>query len=435
MTVRFDEAWAQCLQVLCSEKADILESADSGKRVLVRDLMGRIHLALERVPTGEPFDALLSELKEAAGAFWSGRVLDGREMVAPEAVFQSVDAVEAAPGIWAVERLVTGADWGRGLLPTRSLQTPRAVLYGLKGGVGRSTALSVWAWHLAKLGRRVLVVDLDLESPGVSSLLLPSGASSDFGIVDWFVEDAVGNADRDLVRLMVAPSPISQGVSGKVLVAPCGGSIGSDYLSKLSRVYIDLPVEGGLRKFGERMSEMLDRLVEEHTPDIVLLDSRAGLHDLAAIATTRLGAMTFLFAAGTEQTWSGYRILLKSWAKRPSVAIDVRDRLRVVASQIPETGRDIYLERLIQSAYDLFADTLYEEAGPESPDAFNFDIPSTDAPHYPLKINWARALQDWEPTSGTVSYEELRAAYGDFLDGATELLLSGGADSGENDIA
>ncbi len=168
---------------------------------------------------------------------------------------------------------------------------------------------------------------------------------------------------------------------------------------------------------------MLEQLIEYNSPDVVLLDSCAGLHDIAAIATTRLGAMTFLFAVGTRQTWDGYQMLLRSWAKHPDVAKDVRERVRVVASQIPETERAAYLERFRQSAYDVFADTFYEESGPANPDAFNFDVDATDAPHDPLRINWSRSLQEWDPTSNAVSYDELRAAMGDFLDRATELVL------------
>lgn len=430
MTIRFDEAWAESFKILSSPDAAAV-LADAGKVVVVRDLLGRIHLALKQAPPEDRLEPILKALRVAAGPFWSEQVLDGREMIAPEAVFESSDAFEKEPGIWALERLVTGADWGRGPIESRSEKIPRATLYGLKGGVGRSTALSAWSWHLAKLGHKVLVIDLDLESPGVSSLLLPSELQPDFGIVDWLVEDAVGNADIDLLRQMVVRSPLDDDTQGQIFVAPCGGAIGNDYLSKLSRVYVDVPSPSGSRQFGERLAEMLEQLIEYRSPDVVLLDSRAGLHDIAATTTTRLGAMTFLFAVGTRQTWDGYQMLLRSWAKHPDIAKDVRERVRVVASQVPETERAAYLERFRQSAYDVFADTLYEEAGPDNLDAFNFDIEAIDAPHNPLEIKWSRALQDWEPTSKTVTYDELRAAMGDFLDRATELVVPANVEDGD----
>lgn len=431
MTIRFDQALSDSLNVVRRR----LDLAKMGaiKAVLLRDLFGRIHLAFSDPPDPSLVDALQVELGTCAGPFWSGHVLTGSTMIAPQAIFDSTDLVEVGSGLWLLERTVTGAEWGRAPLQNRAPQPPRATLYGLKGGVGRSSALCAWAAHLARLGKRVLVVDLDLESPGVSSLLLPAEASPDFGVVDWFVEDAVGNADEELLLQMVAQSPVAPDATGRILVAPCSGAAAHDYLPKLARAYVDLPGPEP-RPFADRLAELIDRLEESYQPDVVLLDSRAGLHDLAAIATTRLGAMTFLFAAGSRQTWDGYRILLRSWAAVPDVAREVRERVRVVAAQIPETEREPYLERLRQSSYDVFADTLYEEAGADDVDAFNFDVTASDAPHDPLKIYWSRALQDWDPATETVTVDQLKASFSDFLERATQLVLGVGEPEGEGDL-
>ena len=43
--------------------------------------------------------------------------------------------------------------------------------YSYKGGVGRSLALLNTAYTLVSRGRHVLVLDLDLEAPGISGFL------------------------------------------------------------------------------------------------------------------------------------------------------------------------------------------------------------------------------------------------------------------------
>jgi hypothetical protein len=264
--------------------------------------------------------------------------------------------------------------------------------------------------------------------------MLPHELTPECGIVDWFVEDAVGNADDSLLRSMVADSPLASDCSGSIVVAPCNGGTGGDYLAKLSRVYLDLPPKRSPRTFAERLSALVNNLETLHRPDVVLLDSRAGLHDIAAVATTRLGAMTFLFALGTRQTWDGYRILLNGWARRPDIAKDVRERIRVVASQIPETARAAYLDQFRQDSYDMFADILYEEAGPTQVDAFNYDIDAKDAPHDPLRINWSRPMQYWNPTAKEVTLDEVHASLGDFLLRATELVLPANTTQEEQEL-
>lgn len=72
---------------------------------------------------------------------------------------------------------------------------------------------------------------------------------------------------------------------------------------------------------------------------------------------------------------------------------------------VPETGRPNYLASCRQSAYDLFADTLYEETEEteetENDEGFNFDEKAIDAPHYPLKFYWHRAFQEFDPVSNS----------------------------------
>ncbi|MEM6301295.1 MAG: AAA family ATPase, partial [Pseudomonadota bacterium] len=45
--------------------------------------------------------------------------------------------------------------------------------YSFKGGVGRSMAMMNVASELVAAGRRVLVVDFDLEAPGLDTFNLP----------------------------------------------------------------------------------------------------------------------------------------------------------------------------------------------------------------------------------------------------------------------
>ncbi|MEN8215761.1 MAG: P-loop NTPase [Pseudomonadota bacterium] len=319
-----------------------------------------------------------------------------------------------------LDRQITGQDWLRQPIASQT-DIQRITVFGIKGGVGRSTALAVWAWYLAQQGKRVLVLDLDLESPGIGQTLLPDSNSPDLGIIDWLVEDAVDQADESLLRELVGTSPLVESSIGDIRIVPASGTQEKDYIAKLSRAYM----ESSGNDFAERLSRLLHALEKQEKPDIVLLDSRAGIHDIAAITITRLNAYALLFAINTPQTWGGYRLLFQHWQRwHPNLA-QFRNNFKIVAGMVPEIDRANYLESCRQSAYDLFVETLYEETLNEDEEGFNFDEKAIDAPHYPLKFYWHRAFQEFAPVSNSEVFNEnsVLEAYGTFLKEITSLTL------------
>ncbi|WP_437877949.1 ParA family protein [Sorangium sp. So ce513] len=422
--VRFDEALERAKEFLK------LRGAELGDQVIVvRDLYGRISLALDADRRPSHADLAL-ELHARLGAYSPGDddiFLFRGEMFAPDAVFAAEDALPLLEGnkdVRLLDRRLVGQDWTRGpLRGDDAAGPPRATFFGLKGGVGRSTALAVLAYRLAKADRKVLIVDLDLESPGLSTTLLPGEALPDFGVVDWLVEEGVGQADESLLRDMVQTSPLVSDTAGEIRVVPAGGSKG-DYLAKLTRSYMEAEEAGRTLSFAERLEVMLDQLEAQEQPDVVLLDSRAGLHDLAAITVTRLGAMAFLFAGNTAQTWHGYDLLFQQWSRHPARARAVRENLKIVAGLVPETDRDRYLPSLLESSHSLFARRLYDAVPPGAVSTFNYDLHDSSAPHHPLEIYWTRALQEFDPVRRpqAVPEDQLEIAFGRFVRGAAELL-------------
>jgi hypothetical protein len=404
---------------------------------LVRDIRGRIRVLL--TGRSEDFRAKKKELKalgrslsESLGVY--GFAPDDMVLYSSDLAVETshMDKILIAQDedlrVFLLDRQITGQDWLRETW-RRSTANPRVTFFGIKGGVGRSTALIIWAWHLAKQGKRVMVFDLDLESPGASTTLLPTENLPDFGIVDWFVEDGVRQADQ-VETEMRAKSPLASSLPGEILVVPAFGSKTGDYMSKLARCYspgVD-PEEG----WGRRTEKMVARIEEIESPDIVILDSRAGIHDIAAAAVTRMDAQTFLFAVDSRQTWKAYEFLFQSWKNHPQVR-RLRERLQIVASMIPEKFREQYIKRFRENAWDLFRDHLYDEATADATDAFNFDLDDPDGPHNPLPIFWHRALQEFDPASQISGIEEKTSdeALGMFMDAADRLVPAPGEEPKE----
>jgi hypothetical protein len=395
--IRFDQALEVALDFCRRRRAKL-----GGDTVVVRDVVGYIRVAtLDRVNQPESF---WQELHDALGA-WSpgiqGLTLIGRELLSPESVFSSPEARLIEDGLRFLDRRISERDWMPRSNSPSTNPLPTVAFFGVKGGVGRSTALSVTARRLAEKGHRVMVIDLDLESPGVSSLLLPEEAHPRYGVVDWLVESGVGQADTELLLSMMATSPLASGTRGEIQVIPAAGEAVETYVSKLARIQTSSDSPSG---YAAGLAGLLNAVANlDRPPAVVLLDCRAGIDDLAAVAITGLASDALLFAAGSPQTWLAYRMLFSVWNKDVKVLAGFRDKLQIVAGLVPETGRDVYLERLRSNAYDLFADFLYDEETdvdeqqPSGFDLFNFDPNNDQAPHYAVPVFWRREFQDFDP--------------------------------------
>ena len=169
--------------------------------LLLRDLLGVVHIAVPEVVENNPtarqaLVQLTDNFLPTLGLH--GSPADAAILFLDEetiAEFQ-VGALEITSRVYLVDRLVTGKDWWTVKEPKPENTTVRYTLFSVKGGVGRTTTAAVLARHLASKGERVLVLDLDLESPGLLSAMLEPITRPQYGVTDWFVEDLVGQGDQ-----------------------------------------------------------------------------------------------------------------------------------------------------------------------------------------------------------------------------------------------
>ena len=426
--MNFNEALETATELAIAKLAFVNEHV-----FLVRDLHGRIRLLLKkrRQPTSpyfQPIQDLCNDISQALGvyAYPANDLVMYREELnsiqLPDDAASAVLAEDSGFKVCLHDRLLTGTEWNA--RPAAEAENPRRfTLFSMKGGVGRSTTAAILAWHLARKGKRVLVFDFDLESPGIGSTLLGQSLPR-FGVLDWFVEDALGEGDA-VLREMVGESGLQDGTGGRIAVVPTFGAETGDYLPKLGRAYLERG-PSGYQPWTMRLERLVKALETQESPDVVLLDSRTGLHDTSAALVLAMGAHTLMFAANTPQTWSSYRFLFEHWMRHPNVA-DFYDKLWLVGSQATFFNTKQYVDYLLDNAWMLFDETLYRSPAVLSSQGFVSPMRSDEAAnHYPRVVYWQPGLIVFEPLANWAE-QFVVGAYQSFLSWFDRVLLEEGA--------
>ncbi len=185
-------------------------------------------------------------------------------------------------------------------MPSESRDGRIVTFYSYKGGTGRTMALANVAWILAANGRRVLVADWDLESPGLHRFFHPfldenevNGASGIIDLIRYYERLAAKVAEpEDAKRLIAEQAKVQPHALSLTWDFPEGG--GLDFLSagRQNLDYAATLASLDWDNFYERLNggEFLDAVradMKSHY-DYVLIDSRTGLSDIAGICTIQL---------------------------------------------------------------------------------------------------------------------------------------------------
>lgn len=359
---RFDDALPLFAQLV--SEAWGFESLKSN--LFLRDASGRLtFIVLDTLRSKEDQRQLGEAIAKRLQSY-----VDGSEyaIATPEDLFdeslrQSVDALivdvayEAFSGsVRLVDRRMVGGDWLRS--PGPEVGPPFRFVFGsIKGGVGRSTALCVIAAELAKTGKRVLAIDMDLEAPGLGSFLLSEDTLPEFGVLDYLVESEVGQAvDDQFITDMVSASWLSEGL-GRVDVLPAIGHRSMEnpqnVLAKIARAYLTNSTASTRSTFQDHMAKLINAFTDRTRYDLILIDARAGLHETTAAALLGLGADVFLFGVDQSQTYAGYKLLFSHLRMLPEEAVsEWLNRLTIVqakASASPES-RTRFAQQMQDSA-------------------------------------------------------------------------------------
>lgn len=202
----------------------------------------------------------------------------------------------AQEAVWPYENTVEG-------------KAPKVVtFYSFKGGMGRTTALAGVALTLVKKGANVMMVDTDIEAPGLASLFLDEEWVVN-GVLDYLIEHPI-TPERDVREYIVdiTEPALLEEQDGKLYLLPAG-KVDENYLQKLARIDYQDNRENYLR---DSLCGMLEDIREYYDIDYILIDARAGFHDMGGVAASQLPHGTVLFGNNSRQSWEGLTQVIRA---------------------------------------------------------------------------------------------------------------------------
>lgn len=406
------------------------------KVTIIRDVQGKISLLFEN--TEYPEETAIAELQlrleqglhnfYAKRLFWkklSSSQKRNKENVGVEII---AEIVENSRAYWnkkenidfyVAERPIAKKAW----VNTTALQQPVwtyedaiqgngtkiITFYSFKGGMGRTTALAGVALILAEQGKNVMMIDMDVEAPGLSTLFFEEDAVKT-GVLDYLLEKPLDESRsvRDYV-LSVSDPALMKEDDGNLYLMPAG-KVDANYLQKLARIDYQDNRENYLKM---TVQKMLTELRQEYQVDYILVDARAGFHDMGGIAVAQIPHGAVLIGNASKQSWDGLTQVIHTIAqchRKDDFSIMIVDSMCERATSDRALQQR---EEFLNMAYAVCVDNYYdkEDAMP--------GIDADEVEHKPEYIPFdAELLQGFELfSSGKSESDGVVKAYRELLTG------------------
>ncbi len=222
--------------------------------------------------------------------------------------------------------------------------------YSFKGGVGRSTALGMVAILLVNRNRCVVIIDFDLEAPGISILLRPDGIDGNgvenYGVLDY-IHQRYLTPNENIPAIEDCIHQVNLSGRGELFLVSAG-EYNENYVHRLAE--LDRRTWQSFYKGETNPVQQLIRDIQEQIdPDVILIDARPGFNDTGAIALLDLADTGVICFSPTDQSFDGLRWVIQ--AARKQSDYQGKPDLRFLLTPMPTLAED-QLDACITKAED-----------------------------------------------------------------------------------
>jgi MinD-like ATPase involved in chromosome partitioning or flagellar assembly len=282
--------------------------------------------------------------------------------------------------------------------------------YSFKGGTGRSMALANVAAELANRGKRVLMVDFDLEAPGLDTFPFRRPEKQQPGLVE-FIHSYLATGNAPDVKEFVYETCALSHQQSCIWMMPAGRQ-DETYDNRFRAIdWNDLyENEDGFVLFEDLKAQWK----QAFQPDYVLIDSRTGHTDTGGICTRQLPDAVVALFLPNEQNRRGLKPIIESIRAESRGPLKKSIYLHFVMANVPDLQdeEDILAEQaeLFEKAlnYGELSATIhhYNSLAMLHQDLFVLDRPKSSLAREYRKLMDAIVRQNVEDTQGAVMFLE-----------------------------
>lgn len=201
-------------------------------------------------------------------------------------------------------------------------------VHSFRGGTGKSNITANIAIHMAMAGKRVGVIDTDIQSPGIHILFGLDGADIDVALNDYLWHDV----DIQKTSHDVTPK-LDKNSTGRVFLIP--SSIKPGEITRVLREGYD----------AKKLTYGLRRLVDDLTLDVLLIDTHPGLNEETMLSIV-ISHTLLVVMRPDQQDFEGTSITVKVARQ-----LEIPNMLLVVNKTPPSLTSEAVQAR-VEKAYD-----------------------------------------------------------------------------------
>lgn len=200
----------------------------------------------------------------------------------------------------------------------------KIAFYSYKGGTGRTLLVANTASFLAMQGRTVVLVDLDLEAPG---LIKKFGKSAEKGFIDYL--DAFLRKSKNLNI-----QDYIESINDNIFVLPAGNPNHSSYAEKLARInwhyLLEKKVIFSNKTIADSFFKNLEKSIKKLIPnvDYILFDCRTGITTISDIVLNDLSDEIVCLFLNNVENFDGISRVIKS-------AVERNKKIHPIVSRFP----------------------------------------------------------------------------------------------------